>query len=258
MYDEFAKEQGMKGKGRTTQTTLCTAKSKYRLFFVSLPCSDDLPSHLPATPHPSRMSNPNLANIHTIRSNADALALAAALEATKAKNGRVVIVGGGYLGLEVSAAVSGWGIPTTVVFPDERLMARVFDAKIGAVYAGFYESKGIELLSGVTVVGFKAAEDGRTVAGVELADGEGICFEMLFYFFFCFSFSFSFFCLFLFIYLAPFLVFGVHSHCTVLYFNHTSFVSTNEQAASSPRTWLWSASAPAPWWTCTTAPWPRS
>ncbi len=35
---------------------------------------------------------------------------------------QVVVVGGGYIGMETAAALSLWGLPVTMVFPEEHLM----------------------------------------------------------------------------------------------------------------------------------------
>lgn len=50
-----------------------------------------------------------------------------------------MVVGGGYIGAEVGAALAGNGLPTTLVFPEGRLMARIMTDKVSGFYEKFYE-----------------------------------------------------------------------------------------------------------------------
>lgn len=78
----------------------------------------------------------------TLRDVADADALLAAVAAAKAAaaaNGadkaKVVVVGGGYIGAEVAAGLSGHErLAVTLVMPESHLMARVMPPEVAAVY----------------------------------------------------------------------------------------------------------------------------
>jgi NADPH-dependent 2,4-dienoyl-CoA reductase/sulfur reductase-like enzyme len=45
-----------------------------------------------------------------------------------------VVVGGGYIGAEVAAALSLHGVEVTMVLPEDRLMARVMPPELAAYY----------------------------------------------------------------------------------------------------------------------------
>lgn len=47
------------------------------------------------------------------------------------------------------------GIDTTIVFPEDRFMERLFTPEIADFYEGFYKDKGITILKEDTVVGFE-------------------------------------------------------------------------------------------------------
>ncbi|KAM7263276.1 hypothetical protein ACFE04_000959 [Oxalis oulophora] len=93
------------------------------------------------------------------------------VEAIKAKpNGKAVIVGGGYIGLELSAALKINNLDVTMVYPEPWCMPRLFTSEIAAFYEGFYSNKGIEIIKGTVAVGFTANESGE-VKEVKLKDG---------------------------------------------------------------------------------------
>ncbi|XP_051130600.1 monodehydroascorbate reductase [Andrographis paniculata] len=93
------------------------------------------------------------------------------VEAIKSKeNGKAVIVGGGYIGLELSAALRINNIDVTMVYPEPWCMPRLFTAGIAAFYEGYYAKKGINIIKGTVAVGFGTNENGE-VTDVKLKDG---------------------------------------------------------------------------------------
>ena len=89
-----------------------------------------------------------------------------------AKDGaRFVVVGGGFIGSEIAAALASNGCSVTMVFPDPGVCARLFPADLSAFVTDYYREKGVEVLAGETV---EAVANGtvRTGGGTELeADG---------------------------------------------------------------------------------------
>ncbi|XP_047330540.1 monodehydroascorbate reductase, seedling isozyme-like [Impatiens glandulifera] len=86
------------------------------------------------------------------------------------KNGKVVIVGGGYIGLELSAAINLNNLDVTMVYPEPWCMPRLFTAGIAAFYEGYYANKGIKIIKGTVAVAFTADSNGE-VKDVKLKDG---------------------------------------------------------------------------------------
>lgn len=68
---------------------------------------------------------------------------------------QAVVVGGGYIGMEVAAALNMNGLPVTMVFPEDRLMARLFTPEIAQFYYDVYTGKGIKIVSENTVASFE-------------------------------------------------------------------------------------------------------
>ena len=58
---------------------------------------------------------------------------------------QAVVVGGGYIGMEVGSNISKYGIDTTLVYPEPHLMSRLFTPEIAEFYEKIYKEKGIHL-----------------------------------------------------------------------------------------------------------------
>ncbi|KAL8168166.1 hypothetical protein V2J09_009665 [Rumex salicifolius] len=93
------------------------------------------------------------------------------VEAIKAKKGgKAVIVGGGYIGLELSAVMILNKLDVTMVYPEPWCMPRLFTADIAAFYEGYYAKKGVKIVKGTVAVGFDSHPNGE-VKVVKLKDG---------------------------------------------------------------------------------------
>jgi 3-phenylpropionate/trans-cinnamate dioxygenase ferredoxin reductase subunit len=70
---------------------------------------------------------------------------------------RLVIVGGGYIGLEVAAVVRARGGEATVLEREERVLARVASADLSAIMSDRHTTEGTSIRTGVHVTGFEGA-----------------------------------------------------------------------------------------------------
>jgi 3-phenylpropionate/trans-cinnamate dioxygenase ferredoxin reductase component len=107
----------------------------------------------------------DLAGIHYLREVADAIRLRSALEPGR----RVVVIGGGVIGLEIAASAQRLGCVVSVVEAAQRLMGRVIPAELSAVLASEHRARGVAVRTGVPPAAFNGVS-GR-VKGVTLADG---------------------------------------------------------------------------------------
>ena len=82
---------------------------------------------------------------------------------------RVVVIGGGFIGLEVAAAVRMLGKPVTVLEAADRLMGRVVAPVISDFYADLHRGHGVELVLGARIAALEGS-DGQ-VRAVVMADG---------------------------------------------------------------------------------------
>jgi 3-phenylpropionate/trans-cinnamate dioxygenase ferredoxin reductase component len=78
---------------------------------------------------------------------------------------RFAVIGGGFIGSEVAAALAMHGKQVVMIFPEETIGARLFRKQLGAFLNEYYRSKGVEVRSGSRVGGLER-RDGRTVLHV--------------------------------------------------------------------------------------------
>ncbi|KAL6336604.1 hypothetical protein AAG906_035918 [Vitis piasezkii] len=115
-----------------------------------------------------RVEGADAKNILYLREIDDADKLIDVIKAKK--NGKAVIVGGGYIGLELSAVMKINNLDVCMVYPEPWCMPRLFTAGIAAFYEGYYANKGIKIIKGTVAVGFTSDANGE-VKEVKLKDG---------------------------------------------------------------------------------------
>lgn len=71
------------------------------------------------------------------------------------KGGRAVVIGGGYIGMEATAALVSNRIQTTMVFPESHCMARLFTEEIAEWYEEEYRGYGVNFIKGSVIMGFE-------------------------------------------------------------------------------------------------------
>jgi NADPH-dependent 2,4-dienoyl-CoA reductase/sulfur reductase-like enzyme len=126
-----------------------------------------------------------LSGVHTLRTLDDARALRAEL----ARGGRLVVIGGGFIGAEVASTAYALGLDVTVIEAAPTPLAGPLGEAMGAVVSGLHTDHGVRLLCGVGVKGLSGErqveavllEDGRTVPADIVVVGVGArpCVEWL-------------------------------------------------------------------------------
>ena len=64
-----------------------------------------------------------------------------------------VVIGGGFIGSEIAAALASTGSQVVMVFPDPGIGSRLFPAELAQSLNDYYRSKGVEVLAGDSVKG---------------------------------------------------------------------------------------------------------
>ena len=95
---------------------------------------------------------------------------------------RIAVIGGGFIGSEIAAALSTNGCAVTIVFPEAGIGARLFPAELSAFVNDYYREKGVdvvptELVEEITRDGsmFRLTTDaGRAIEADAVVAGLGI------------------------------------------------------------------------------------
>lgn len=116
---------------------------------------------------PRRPALPGAETAQVLRGRDDAEALAARLAALLAAGQALVVIGGGFIGLEVAATARRKGIAVTVLEAQPRLLARALPPLLSDWYAALHRSHGVEVLT-------QARIEAIEPDAVRLADGRHI------------------------------------------------------------------------------------
>ena len=108
-----------------------------------------------------------LAGVHTLRTLDDARALREEL----ARGGRLVVIGGGFIGAEVASTASALGLDVTVVEAAPTPLAGPLGETMGALVSALHADHGVRLLCGVGVKGLSGE---RRIEAVLLEDGRSV------------------------------------------------------------------------------------
>ena len=106
----------------------------------------------------------DLAGVHYFRTITDVDSILASL----APAARVLLVGAGYIGLEVAASARQRGFDVTVLEAADRVMSRTVSAEISAFYDACHRAAGVTIHCGAGVKAFVGAD---RVTAVETSDG---------------------------------------------------------------------------------------
>jgi NADPH-dependent 2,4-dienoyl-CoA reductase/sulfur reductase-like enzyme len=95
---------------------------------------------------------------------------------------RFVVIGGGFIGSEIAAALATNARSVTMVFPEPGIGTRILPAELSASVTDYYSAQGVEVLAGASVTAIErdgdkvrlATGDGRTLEADAVVAGLGI------------------------------------------------------------------------------------
>jgi 3-phenylpropionate/trans-cinnamate dioxygenase ferredoxin reductase component len=93
-----------------------------------------------------------------------------------------LVIGGGFIGSEIAAALTMNGCRVTIVLPEPGIGARIFPADLSAFVTDYYREKGVEVLTNTSVTGIErqggvarvTTKEGRTLEVDVVVAGLGI------------------------------------------------------------------------------------
>lgn len=107
----------------------------------------------------------NLANVLPLRTADDAERLRELFRG----QGRLVLIGGGYIGLELAASAIAMGLSVTVIEREPRLLARVASEPLSRFFQQEHERRGVRFVLGAQALGLAGTD---RVEAVHLSNGE--------------------------------------------------------------------------------------
>jgi NADPH-dependent 2,4-dienoyl-CoA reductase/sulfur reductase-like enzyme len=123
---------------------------------------------------PRRLPLPGAEHALTLRTREDS----DAVRATFGEGRRLVIVGGGWIGLEVAAAARDAGTEVTLLEAAELPLLAVLGRDMATVFADLHREHGVDLRLGVSIAELTATgarlEDGTEIAGDAVVMGVGV------------------------------------------------------------------------------------
>ena len=102
-----------------------------------------------------RVDGSQLGGIHCLRAFGNSDAIRAEAEAA----GRVVLIGGSYIGCEVAATLTSNGVDCAIVMQEDVTLERAFGSEVGRHFQDLLEQRGIEVHGGDELERFEGSDD---------------------------------------------------------------------------------------------------
>ena len=120
-----------------------------------------------ASPRTLNIPGSRLQNLFYLRTVNDSKSIRNASE--KAKH--AIVIGGGFIGMEVAAVFAQKGTEVTMVLNDDRVFKRLFSPEMSSFFESYYTAKGVRLIKSMSVTEFRGE---GTVNSALLTDGQTI------------------------------------------------------------------------------------
>jgi len=123
-----------------------------------------------STPRVLPLPGGNAQGVYALRSRDDASAIADRMAVCLERQLPVVVIGGGFIGLEVAATARKKGLAVTVLEAAPRLLGRVLAPMLSDWYAELHRGHGVQLVLGAQIDEIITDHDNQAT-GVRLKDG---------------------------------------------------------------------------------------
>jgi NADPH-dependent 2,4-dienoyl-CoA reductase/sulfur reductase-like enzyme len=169
---EFYKEHGIELKLQC-EVSEVNSKSKRLIFKAGGEFSfDRLVIATGARARKLNIPGANLRNVFYLRTLDDSRSIRNELKKVK----RAVVIGGGFIGMEVTAVLTQAGIEVTMVLSDDRIWKRLFTPEMSNFFEGYYKERGVRFVKSAAVSELRG--DG-VVRSAVLAGGQTLPCELV-------------------------------------------------------------------------------
>ena len=126
-----------------------------------------------ASPRLLPMENADSKNLFYLRQIADVLSMHQQISADK----EIILIGGGYIGLEVASAMIELGLKVTILEAEERILQRVTSPEVSKFYNDFHSKKGVQIICNAKVTNLNA--ENQMINSVSLESGESLAADIV-------------------------------------------------------------------------------
>ena len=126
-----------------------------------------------ASPRLLPMENADAKNLFYLRQIADVLSMHQQISADK----EMILIGGGYIGLEVASAMIELGLKVTILEAEERILQRVTSPEVSKFYNDFHSKKGVKIICNAKVTNLNA--ENQVINSVSLESGESLAADIV-------------------------------------------------------------------------------
>jgi NADPH-dependent 2,4-dienoyl-CoA reductase/sulfur reductase-like enzyme len=104
-----------------------------------------------ARPRTLELTGAKLQGVFYLRSMEDSKSIRRAAEGAK----RAVVIGGGFIGMEVAAVLTQQNIEVTMILNEDRIWKRLFTPEMSEFFENYYSSRGVQIIKNATVTGLR-------------------------------------------------------------------------------------------------------
>ena len=126
-----------------------------------------------ASPRLLPMENADAKNLFYLRQITDVLSMHKQITPHK----EIVLIGGGYIGLEVASAMIELGLKVTILEAEERILQRVTSPEVSQFYNDYHSKKGVRIICNAKVTNFNA--ENQMINSVSLESGETLAADIV-------------------------------------------------------------------------------
>jgi 3-phenylpropionate/trans-cinnamate dioxygenase ferredoxin reductase subunit len=125
-----------------------------------------------ARPRTLNVPGADLGNVYYLRSLDDSKSIRRSADSVK----RAVVVGGGFIGMEVAAVLAQKSIDVTMVLNEERIWRRFFSPQMSTFFESYYAERGVRFVKSAAILELRGT---GTVSSIALSDGQSVPCEMV-------------------------------------------------------------------------------
>ena len=126
-----------------------------------------------AAPRLLPMENADSKNLFYLRQITDVLSMHKQITPHK----EIVLIGGGYIGLEVASAMIELGLKVTILEAEERILQRVTSPEVSQFYNDYHSKKGVRIICNAKVTNLNA--ENQMINSVSLESGETLAADIV-------------------------------------------------------------------------------